>query len=368
MYVYKRKGWPEFEWDSKLIESQIGKVRNLQGRLVGKMESLGFDLRNEASLTILTNEVVKSHEIEGEILNNDEVRSSIAVRLGIETVGLVEASRSIDGVVEMMLDATQKYSEKLNEERLFGWHNCLFPSGRSGMHKILVGKWRDKSSGPMQVVSGAMGKERVHFQAPESGSLKKEMSSFLKWLNSVKKIDPVIQAGIAHFWFITIHPFEDGNGRIARAITEMLLCRSDELSQRFYSMSAQILKERKSYYKILETSQKGSLDITKWLDWFLSSLSESIKESEQVLGKVLRKHKFWNKFAQTEFNERQRKVINKLFDGFNSKLTSSKWARVNKCSRDTALRDIQDMESKGILRKMSGGGRSTSYELIDPQT
>lgn len=363
MYIHQRKDWPNFKWDSKLIESQIGDARNLQGRFVGKMESLGFDLRNEASLTTLTNEIVKSHEIEGKFLNNQEVRSSIAVRLGIETVGIVQPSRSIDGIVEMMLDATQKYAEVLTEDRLFGWHNCLFPTGRSGMLKILVGQWRDDSTGPMQVISGPMGKESVHFQAPDTKIIAKEMTIFLDWVNNETKLDAVIKAAIAHFGFITIHPFEDGNGRIARAITELLLCRSDKLAQRFYSMSSQIQKERKGYYQILESCQKNGLDITEWLNWFLKTLVDSIQLSEQTLDIVLKKHKFWNHFTQIDFNERQRKVLNKLFDDFKSKLTSSKWARINKCSRDTALRDIQDLEAKGILKKMEGGGRSTGYEL-----
>lgn len=364
MYIYQRKDWPNFKWDSKLIESKIGIVRNLQGRLVGKMDSLGFDLKNEASLTTLTNEIVKSHEIEGEMLSSQEVRSSIAVRLGIEAVGLVQSSRSIDGIVEMMIDATQNYLSPLTKERLYGWHNCLFPTGRSGMYKVLVGEWREDSTGPMQVVSGAMGKEKIHFEAPPSNLVDKEMTIFLDWLNTEDKLDSVIKAGIGHFWFITIHPFEDGNGRIARAITELLLCRSDELSQRFYSMSSQIERERKGYYKILEDSQKGKLDITSWLTWFLDTLLNSLELSELTLGKVLKKHKFWNDNIGLEFNERQKKILNRLFDGFDGKLTSSKWAKINKCSRDTALRDIQDLEEKEILRKTNEGGRSTNYELV----
>jgi len=365
MYIYQRQGWPKFTWDSNLIESKIGNVRNSQGRLVGKMNAVGFNLRNEASLTTLTNEIVKSHEIEGEILNTQEVRSSIAVRLGIETVGLVQPSRSIDGIVEMMLDATQNYNHPLTKDRLCGWHNCLFPTGRSGMYKILVGNWRDDSLGPMRVISGQMGKEKIHFQAPDAEIIEREMNLFLEWINSEEAMDSVIKAGIAHFWFITLHPFDDGNGRIARAITELLLCRSDNLSQRFYSMSSQILRERKGYYEILESSQKGKLDITTWLNWFLNALQNSIKLSEETLDKILTKHKFWNYHVQVDFNERQKKVLNKLFDGFEGKLTSSKWAKLNKCSRFTALRDIQDLEDKGILKKMMGGGRNTNYELIE---
>jgi len=364
MYVYQKEEWPHFTWDSKTIESQLGEVRNLQGRLIGKMDALGFDLRNEANLKTLTNEIVKSHEIEGEFLNPEEVRSSIAVQLGIKTLGLVESSRSIDGVVEMMLDVTQKYESPLTEDRLFGWHNCLFPTSRSGMLKILVGQWRDDSTGPMQVISGPLGKERIHFQAPAAFNLKEEMNHFISWINTETKEDPVIKAGIAHFWFITIHPFEDGNGRIARAITELMLCRSDDLSQRFYSMSSQIIRERKSYYRILEKSQKGSLDITSWLEWFLYSLQKSLTLAEQILENVLKKHTFWTAQINTRFNDRQKKILNKLFDGFEGKLSSSKWAKINKCSRDTALRDIQDLEKKGILRKTDEGGRSTNYELI----
>lgn len=364
MFIYQKKEWPNFKWNSKKLNLKIGEVRNLQGRLVGKMENIGFDLRNEANLTTLTTEIVKSNEIEGEILNSNEVRSSIARRLGIEIAGLVESSRNVDGVVDMMLDATQNYVEVISKDRLFSWHNSLFPTGRSGMLKILVAEWRDDSTGPMQVVSGAMGKEKIHFQAPPAEIVEDEMEQYLTWLNSDIEIDSVLKAGIAHFWFITIHPFEDGNGRIARAITELMLSRSDQLSQRFYSMSAQITQDRKSYYEILEKSQKGKIDITNWLDWFLDTLLNSLKLSDEILSKVMEKYHFWLHHNEVEFNERQKKILTRLFDGFKGKLTSSKWAKMNKCSRDTALRDIQDLQAKGILRKTNEGGRSTNYELI----
>ena len=333
--------------------------------MIGKMESLGFDLRNEALLETLTLDVLKSNEIEGQILNPEQVRSSIARRLGMDISGLVFSDRNVDGVVDMMLDATQHFDRLLTKERLFDWHLALFPTGRSGMYKIIVGDWRNDSTGPMQVVSGAMGKEKVHYQAPNATELEKEIELFINWFNSVEKLDPVIKAGLAHLWFVTIHPFEDGNGRIARAITDMQLARSDGISQRFYSMSAQIRLERKEYYDVLEKSQKGTLDVTEWLEWFLNCLLNALKASEQILSRVLYKHKFWNENAKQVFNDRQVLLLNKLLDGFKGKLTSSKWAKIAKCSADTALRDIQDLMNKHILRKDTAGGRSTNYELID---
>lgn len=329
------------------------------------MEALGFDLRNEALLEALSQDVIKSSEIEGEILDKEQVRSSLARRLGMDISGLVDSDRDVDGVVEMMLDATQNYDQNLTKERLFGWHSSLFPAGWSGLYKIEVGKWRDDSKGPMQVVSGAMGKEKVHFQAPAAKIVNREMQNFLKWLNKKTKEDLVLMSGIAHLWFITIHPFEDGNGRIARAISDMLLSKSENSKQRFYSMSAQIRVERKGYYALLEKTQKGSLDITEWLTWFLNCLRSALKSSEEILGKVLFKHKFWNQHRDKGLNERQIKILNKMLDGFRGKLTSSKWAKINKCSKDTAIRDIQDLINKNILMKEAAGGRSTNYELKD---
>lgn len=364
-YIYQRENWPEFHWDNEKIVNLLGKVRNLQGKIVGKMEALGFELQNEAVLETLTLDVIKSTEIEGEILNPEQVRSSIARRLGMDISGLVFSERNVDGVVDMMLDATQNYKQKLIKERLFDWHFSLFPTGRSGMYKITVGQWRNDSTGPMQVISGALGKEKVHFQAPNSNIIDKEMSLFLEWFNQNENIEPVIKAGIAHLWFITIHPFEDGNGRIARALTDMLLARADGISQRYYSMSSQIRVERKSYYEILEKTQQGSLDITDWLKWFLNCLLDALKASNLTLEKVMSKHYFWNKNTSLIQNERQKLMLNKLLDDFEGKLTSSKWAKITKCSPDTALRDIQDLMKKGILRKELAGGRSTNYELID---
>ncbi|MFT5619226.1 MAG: Fic family protein [Arenicella sp.] len=365
IYIHKQDDWPQFTWQDSELQKLLGEVRNLQGKTVGKMENLGFDLRDEASLETLTMDVVKSSEIEGEMLDKQEVRSSIAQRLGLEISGLVELTRDVDGVVDMMLDATQKASELLTEDRLFGWHNCLFPTGRSGMYKILVSQWRDDSTGPMQVVSGAMSKEKVHFEAPKASRVQKEMEEFIRWFDEQEAIDPVLKAGIAHLWFLTIHPFEDGNGRIARALTDMLLARADGISQRFYSMSTQIRIERKGYYSILEKTQKGNLDITEWLRWFLECLKQALLASGQIVEKVLFKHRFWDTFAQEPFNERQIKMLNKLIDGFTGKLSSSKWAKITKCSPDTALRDIQGLIEKGILRKTEEGGRNTNYELVE---
>ncbi len=362
-YIYDLADWPNFIWSDQSIITILGKVRNLQGRLIGKMETLGFNLRDEASLETLTLEILKSNEIEGEMLNPDQVRSSIARRLGMDIGGLVPSDRNVDGVVDMILDAIQNHHLPLSKERLFDWHYALFPTGRSGMYKILVGKWRDDSTEPMQVVSGPMDRELVHFQAPAADKIDHEIDQFLLWLNNENSVDPLIKAAIAHFWFVTIHPFDDGNGRIARAITDMLLTRSDGVSQRFYSMSSQIRKERKSYYQILEESQKGTLDITAWLLWFFDCLRNALLEAEETVVKVLLKHKFWTAHAKTSMNERQIKLLNRLLEGFTGKLTTSKWAKIAKCSTDTALRDIQDLINKKILVKDDAGGRNTNYIL-----
>ena len=362
-FIYQQDNWPNFTWKNDEIVNLLSEARNLQGRLIGKMESLGFDLRNEAVLETLTLDVLKSSEIEGEFLNPDQVRSSIAKRLGIEITGSVESDRNIDGVVEMMLDASQNCFKPLTADRLFDWHAALFPTGRSGMYKITVADWRKDTTGPMQVVSGALGKEKVHFQAPDSTMIEKEMNLFLDWFTNNETIDLVLKAAIAHLWFVTIHPFEDGNGRITRALTDMLLAKSDKTNQRFYSMSAQIRIERKEYYEILEQTQKGNLDITKWIKWFLNCLINSLKSTNSLLVAILFKADFWNKNSKTLINERQKKLLNKVLDGFDGKLTSSKWAKITKCSKDTAIRDINDLIDKGILQKESAGGRSTNYEL-----
>ncbi len=364
VYIYQKDNWPKFTWNTELIISLLSEARNLQGRLIGKMGLLGFDLRNEALLDTLTLDVVKSSEIEGELLNPDQVRSSIARKLGMDIAGSVDSDRNVDGVVEMMLDATQNCFKPLTEERLFDWHAALFPTGRSGMYKITVADWRKDTTGPMQVVSGAMGKEKVHFQAPDSDLVENEMFLFLDWFNNFDKTELVIKAAIAHLWFVTIHPFEDGNGRIARAMSDMILARADKSNQRFYSMSAQIRKERKGYNEILEKTQTGNLDITEWITWFLNCLINALKSTDSILKQVLFKANFWNKHSKTIINERQRKLINKLIDGFDGKLTSSKWAKITKCSKDTAIRDINDLINKNILRKEAAGGRSTHYELV----
>lgn len=362
-YIYQLENWPKFTWEIDELINLLSEARNLQGRILGKMEYLGFDLRNEATLETLTLDVLKTSEIEGELLNRDQVRSSIARKLGLEIPGSVDSDRNVDGIVEVMLDATQNCYKPLSTERLFDWHAALFPTGRSGMHKITVAEWRTDSAGPMQVVSGAMGKERVHFQASNSSVLESEMKQFTDWFNTNTQLDLVLKAAVAHLWFVTIHPFEDGNGRIARALTDMLLAQSDKSSQRFYSMSAQIRVERKKYYEILEKTQKGNLDITDWIKWFLNCLINAVKSTETTLNRVLFKADFWNSHAKTIMNERQKRLLNKILDGFDGKLTSSKWAKIAKCSKDTAIRDINDLINKQVLIKEKEGGRSTNYEL-----
>lgn len=362
-YIHELPDWPDFRWSHDALATLLASVRHRQGLLLGRMKNLGFPLREEAVLATLTEDVLKSSEIEGEILDKDQVRSSIARRLGIDIGALAPAERDVEGVVEMMLDATQKYDAPLTDERLFGWHAALFPTGRSGLARIRAGAWRDDSSGPMQVVSGPIGRERVHYQAPLAGRIGGDMTAFLDWFNDESGIDPVLKAAIAHLWFVTIHPFDDGNGRIARAIADMALARSEESAQRFYSLSAQIRKERKTYYDKLEATQKGDLDITDWLTWFLECLDRAFDGAETILAKVLFKARFWKKHAAAKLNERQRDMLNRLLDGFAGKLTSSKWAVIEKCSPDTALRDINELLALDILFKDEGGGRSTSYSL-----
>lgn len=364
-YMHELTEWPRFRWDRTGLAELLAAVRHRQGRLLGRMEGLGLKLRAEATLRSLTEEVVKSSEIEGEVLNRDQVRSSLARRLGIDIGALAPADRHVEGVVEMMLDATENYNDPLTAERLFGWHVALFPTGHSGMRKITVGAWRTEQAGPMQVVSGPTGRERVHFEAPNASRLEREMKSFLEWFNGdADAIDPVLKAGIAHLWFVTIHPFEDGNGRIARAIADQQLARSEQSAQRFYSMSAQIRQERKAYYDILEQTQKGDLEITPWLTWFLGCLDRAFDGAEKILASVFEKADFWKKHANVQLNDRQRDMVNRLLDGFEGKLTSSKWATIEKCSADTALRDIADLVERAILIKDPGGGRSTSYSLV----
>jgi Fic family protein len=362
-YIHELKGWPKLRWNTERLAGLLADVRHRQGLLIGRMAALGFDLRAEAVLETITEDVVKSSEIEGEVLDKEQVRSSIARRLGIDIGALTPSDRNVEGVVEMMLDATQKFSSPLTAKRLFDWHAALFPTGRSGMSRIRLGAWRDDSSGPMQVVSGPIGRERVHYEAPAAGRLNREMPAFLDWFNGGKQLDGVLKAGVAHLWFVTIHPFDDGNGRIARAITDMALAQSENSPQRFYSMSAQIRLERKAYYDVLESTQRGGLDVTEWLEWFLACLGRAFDGAETLLESVLKKSRFWEKHGGEQFNARQKKILNRLLDGFRGKLTSSKWASLEKCSQDTASRDIDDLVKRGILIKDPAGGRSTSYSL-----
>jgi Fic family protein len=365
-YIHQLAEWPHFQWDRDAIDPLLTDVRHRQGRLLGRMESLGFDLQQEAELETLTLEVVKSSEIEGEHLNPDQVSSSIARRLGMDVGGAEPVDRGIEGVVEMMLDATKNYAQPLTADRLFGWHAALFPTSRSGMRRIVVGAWRDDARGPMQVVSGPFGKEKVHYEAPAAPLLDQEMAAFLDWTNdAADKTDLVLRAAIAHLWLVTIHPFDDGNGRIARAVADWALARSEGTPQRFYSMSAQIRHERNDYYDVLEKTQKGTLDITPWLSWFLGCLGRAFEGTEVALGKVLRKARFWDRHARARLNERQRDIVDRLLEGFDGKLTTTKWATIEKCSHDTALRDLQDLIEQGLLKKDPGGGRSTSYSLND---
>lgn len=366
MWIHEHQNWPSFTWDAAALASKLADIRHRQGRLLGRMEGLGFELKREASLSTLTNDVIKSSAIEGENLNPEEVRSSIARRLGIDIAGLIPASRDVEGIVEMMLDATQQFSLALTKERLFDWHAALFPTGRSGMHKITVGGWRTIEAGPMQVVSGSIGKEKIHFEAPSADRLEKEMKAFLTWFGNGDDVDPVIKAGIAHLWFVTIHPFEDGNGRIARAIGDVALARADGTQDRFYSLTSQIEAERKHYYDQLEKQQRATPDITDWLSWFLDCLGRAIAYAETTLGNVLFKAQLWDTINQKPVNERQRLIINRMLeDDFEGFMNTSKYAKLAKCSNDTALRDIQELKERGIFIQNPGGGRSTSYRLPD---
>jgi Fic family protein len=367
-YLHELPGWPHFRWNDRELAEPLGVVRHRQGRLVGRMEGLGFSLRADATLRTLTDEVLKSSDIEGEVLDEEQVRSSLARRLGMKVAGLVPSGRDVEGVVEMMLDAVQRFSAPLTSARLFSWHASLFPTGWSGLSKIGVGAWRTDASGPMQVVSGPIGHTRVHYEAPGAERLEAEMRTFLDWFESgTVSVDPVIRAGLAHLWFVTIHPFDDGNGRIGRAISELALARSEQNAQRFYSMSSQIRAERGTYYDTLEATQKGDLDVTGWLRWFLACLDRAFGRAETTLGSVLQRARFWEAHSGDQLNDRQRLILSRLLDGFEGKLTSSKWAKLAKCSQDTALRDIDELLTRGILRKDAAGGRSTSYSLVLPR-
>lgn len=365
MYIHELENWPHFFWNQDSIADLLVQLRYQQGRLIGAMESIGFHVREETVLQTLTQDVVKSSEIEGEILDQSLVRSSVARRLGMDVAALDKVDRNIDGVVEMMLDATQRFDQPLTKERLFNWHAALFPTGRSGFTKIRAGAWR---TGPVQVVSGSMGKETLHFEAPPAKRVDHEMKLFLDWVNHENMLDLVLKAALAHLWFVTIHPFDDGNGRIGRAIADLILARSEKSPHRFYSLSAQIQVERKNYYTILEQTQKGDLNITSWIEWFFGCLKRAIENALSTLDIIIRKSQFWESLAEVSLNERQRKIINRMLDGFDGKLTSSKWAKIAKCSQDTAYRDILDLIDRGILAKNSEGGRSTSYSLVIPRS
>lgn len=362
-YIWQGSDWPNWHFDLATLAGPMAEVSRAQGLLLGRLADVGMALRDQASLTALTQDVVKTSAIEGEHLNVESVRSSIARRLGVDIGALAPVDRHVEGVVEMVLDATINGHAPVSRERLFGWHAALFPTGYSGLSTLNVGGWRDDASGPMQVVSGPIGRQRVHFEAPPAERLDAEIGSFLDWINRTSNEPPLLKAGLGHLWFVTLHPFDDGNGRIARAIGDLLLARADRSPQRFYSLSAQIQRERNAYYDILERTQKRSMDVTRWLVWFLETLHRAVNQSQQTLDTVLVKSRFWQRWATAPLNSRQVKLLNRLLDGFDGKLTSSKWAVIAKCSLDTALRDINDLLTRGVLRKSDAGGRSTCYEL-----
>ena len=367
IYIHQSPEWPDLRWRQEALSTQLAEVRFRQGKLLGRMESLGFELRQEALLGTLTEEVVRSSEIEGEMLAASQVRSSVARRLGMDVGGLASSDRNVDGMVDLLLDATQEYHRPLTEERLFAWHAALFPAGYSGLRRIRTGEWRDDSSGPMQVISGPLGRERVHFEAPAASRLPGEMQAFLEWFNAPPEADPVLTAGLAHLRFVTIHPFEDGNGRIARAITDMALARAEGGPQRFYSMSSQIRNERADYYRILERIQRGGVDVTPWLQWYIDCMGRALSGSESALATILSRARFWERHSGQEFNSRQRKMVNLLLEGIEGRLTSSRWARINHCSQDTAQRDIAALMELGVLARSPEGGRSTSYVFVSEE-
>ncbi len=362
-YIHQLSDWPRFRWNHERLAAPLAATRHVQGRLIGQMEALGFGVREDAVLRTLTDDVIKSSEIEGEALDADQVRSSVARRLGLDMGGLEPADRRVDGVVEMTLDATQHYTQPLSTERVCAWHASLFPTGHSGMNRIAVGAWRDDRTSPMQVVSGPVGRERVHFEAPAAARLDEETRDFVEWFNGDTPADDVLKAALAHLWFVTIHPFDDGNGRIGRALTDMCLARSEGSSQRYYSMSAQIRHERGTYYRILEQTQAATMDVTSWIEWFLTCLTRAIEAAQVTLTGVIVKARVWERLRDVPLNERQRLVINRLLDGFEGHLTTSKWAALTKTSQDSALRDIQQLVERGVLVRHSAGGRSTSYSL-----
>ena len=362
-YIWQRPEWPAWQFDSGRLAELLAKVTLARGRLLGGMEALGFRLAEEATLRVLAEDVVKSSEIEGEKLNPESVRSSLARRLGMDIGALAPADRHVDGVVEMVLDATQGYDRPLTEQRLFGWHAALFPTGYSGLARIAVGAYRTDAAGPMQIVSGGVGREKVHFEAPPANMLEQEMPRFLDWFNHAQGLDPTVKAGLAHLWFVTLHPFEDGNGRIGRAVCDMALARADGSTRRFYSLSAQMQRERKDYYDALEFAQKGTQDATEWLEWFLGCLLRAIQGAGEQAKGVMLKANFWGRWSGTSMNERQVRMLNKMLDGFEGNVTNRKWAAINHCSPDTALRDIKELAERGVLLSAGAGGRSTHYVL-----
>lgn len=364
-YIWQSDAWPNWRYDLSAIANQLTTVSHAQGLLMGRLADVGMAVRDQAGIATLTDEVVKTSEIEGEVLNADSVRSSVARRLGVDIGAVAQVDRHVDGVVDMVLDATLNSDKPLSAERLFGWHAALFPTGYSGLNKITTGQWRDDSDGPMQVVSGPVGRRKVHFEAPPAHTLPKETADFITWANAATGEPALVKAGLAHLWFVTLHPFDDGNGRMARAVGDLFLARADSSPQRFYSLSAQIQRERKDYYDILERTQKGTLDVTQWLTWFLVTLYRAIESSHSTLEKVLVKALFWQRLAGVALNERQVKLLNRMLDGLEGKLTSSKWAAIAKCSPDTALRDITQLMALGVLQKSNGAGRSTGYLLVD---
>jgi Fic family protein len=363
-YIYERPDFPDFYWDSEKILAPLSEVRFMQGRFSGKIQSLGFDIQQESNLLLLEKEIITSSQIEGEIYKPEEVRSSIAKRTGAAYDSNQPTNRNIDGFVDLLLDATQNYATVISKERLFNWHGALFPTGRSGLYTIKTAQWRKDEKGPMQVVSGGFGNEKVHYEAPTASLIPNLMIAFLDWLNTESQQDLIIKTGIAHLWFLTIHPFEDGNGRIARAISESILAKSENDAMRFYSLSSQILKNKKDYYLLLEQSQKGNLDCTNWLLWFLETLKKAIIQSEEIISTVLQKANFWKNHEKTILSPRQQKMLEILWNDFEGNLTTKKWSLLTKCSDDSALRDINDLILKGILYKEDKGSRSTSYKII----
>ena len=366
-YIWQQTDWPTWSYDATTLSILLANAHQAQGRLLGKMQSLGFGVQQQTSLQVLTDDVLKTSEIEGEFLRPELVRSSVAKRLGIDIGGLSDSDRAVDGIVDIVMDATSNHSHDLSLERLLSWHAALFPLGYSGIHKISAGQLRDDRLGPMQVISGAIGREKVHFEAPPASCLRSEITQFLNWFNASQSLDPYLKAGIAHLWFVTIHPFDDGNGRIGRAIADMALSRADQSRDRFYSLSSQIMKERQGYYLHLERSQKGSLDATEWLAWFLQCLINAIDSANSNLYSTLAKTQFWQHWQGAPFNERQIKLLNRLLDGFEGKLTNKKWSLIAKCSADTALRDITDLLDRGVLSRGSSSGRSTHYLIKQPE-